>query len=69
MTTLTFQIPDTEADKVAELIRKRGGPIIANSKAGLSKSEQISLTQSLKEADLIQQGKLKGFTFDELWDE
>ncbi len=69
MTTLTFQIPDTEADKVAELIRKRGGTIIANSKAGLSKSEQISLTQSLKEADLIQQGKLKGFTFDELWDE
>jgi len=69
MTTLTIEIPDMEIETIAEIIRKRGGSIIANSKADLSKEEQISLNQGLKEAELIKQGKLKGFTFDELWDE
>ena len=69
MTTLTFEIPDQEADTVSQLIRKKGGTLIANSKDDLSKIEQISLNQSLKEAELIKEGKLKGLTFDELWDE
>jgi hypothetical protein len=69
MTTLTFEIPDKEADTVSQIIRKRGGTLIANSKDDLSKVEQISLNQSLKEAELIKEGKLKGLTFDELWDE
>ncbi|HEY8783320.1 MAG TPA: hypothetical protein VIM16_16965 [Mucilaginibacter sp.] len=69
MTTLTFEIPDQEADTVSQIIRKKGGTLIANSKDDLSKAEQISLNQSLKEAELIKSGKLKGLTFDELWDE
>ena len=69
MTTLTFEIPDQEADTVSQLIRKKGGTLIANSKDDLSKIEQISLNQSLKEAELIKEVKLKGLTFDELWDE
>jgi len=69
LTTLTIEIPDVEADTVAEIIRKKGGNIIANSKADLTREEQISLNQGLKEAELIKQGKRKGFTFDELWDE
>lgn len=69
MTTLTIEIQDVEADTVAEIIWKKGGNIIANSNADLTKEEQISLNQGLKEAELIKQGKLKGFTFDELWDE
>ena len=69
MTTLTFEIPDQEADTVSQLIRKKGGTLIANSKDDLSKAEQISLNQALKEAELIKAGKLKGLAFDELWDE
>jgi len=57
-----------QATTVSQIIRKRGGTLIANSKDDLSKAEQISLNRSLKEAELIKDGKLKGLTFDELWD-
>jgi hypothetical protein len=46
-----------------------GGHIIANSKDNLSKIEQISLNQSLSEAELIKSGKLKPLSFDDLWND
>jgi len=69
MTTLTIEIPDREMAEFSKIIKKKGGHIIADSTDDLSKSEHISLTQSLKEAELIQAGKLKPLRFDDLWDE
>ncbi len=69
MTTLTIEIPDQLAAEVSKIIKKKGGHIIANSKNNLSKAEQLSLSQGLKEADLIQKGTLKALSFDDLWNE
>jgi len=69
MTTLTIEIHDSEMADFAKIIKKKGGHIIADSTDDLSKSEHISLIQSLKEAELIQAGKLKPVSFDDLWDE
>ncbi len=69
MTTLTIEIPDRETDKVSQIIKKKGGIIIANSKDDLSQYEQISLNKSLNEAHLIKNGKIKALSFDDLWNE
>ncbi|TFF33411.1 hypothetical protein [Mucilaginibacter psychrotolerans] len=68
MTTLTIDISDAKAAELSQLIKSKGGVIIADS-SELSKEEQVSLNQSLKEARLIREGKLKPLSFDELWDE
>jgi len=69
MTTLTIEIPDRDTDEVSQIIKKMGGHIIANSKDNLSKIEQVSLNQSLSEAELIKSGKLKPLSFDDLWND
>lgn len=69
MTTLTIEIPDQITDEVSKMIEKKGGHIIANSKNNLSKAEQLSLNQSLKEAELIKKGTIKALTFDDLWND
>ena len=69
MTTLTIEIPDRETAEVSQIIKKMGGHIIANSKDNLSKAEQISLNQSLKEAELIKAGTVKPLSFDDLWND
>lgn len=68
MTTLTIEIPDQIMDEVAQMIEKKGGHIIANSKSNLSKTEQLSLNQSLIEAELIKTGAVKALSFDDLWE-
>ncbi len=69
MTTLTIEIPDGVIAEVSQIVKKKGGRIIANSKSNLSKKEQISLNQSLKEAELIKTGAVKALSFDDLWNE
>jgi hypothetical protein len=68
MTTLTIDISDAKAAELSQLIKSKGGVIIADS-SDLSKEEQVSLIQGLKEARLIREGKLKPLTYDDLWDE
>ena len=68
MTTLTIEIPERETAEFTDLIKKKGGHVIASTD-DLSKNEQISLNQSLKEAKLIQTGAIKPLSFDDLWDE
>jgi hypothetical protein len=68
MTTLTIDISDAKAGELSQLIKSKGGVIIADS-SDLSKEEQVSLNQGLKEARLIREGKLKPLTYDDLWDE
>nr|WP_294946060.1 hypothetical protein [uncultured Mucilaginibacter sp.] len=68
MTTLTIDISDGKAAELSQLIKNQGGVIIADS-SDLTKEEQVSLNQGLKEARLIQTGKLKPLSFDELWEE
>jgi hypothetical protein len=69
MTTLTIVIPDDKTDHISSIIEKEGGNIIAKvTDEGLTKKELKLLKKGIKEAKLIEQGKLKAYTFDELWD-
>lgn len=67
MTTLTIRIPDNKRDRISKIIQTAGGDIIATSDE-LSKIEQASLNRGIEEAHLIKAGKLKGLSFDDLWD-
>lgn len=69
MTTVTFYIPDDEADSISQIIKKRGGTVFVKTKEKLSKAEQTSLNRSLEEARKIQNGEIKALNFDDLWDE
>ncbi|RYE19539.1 MAG: hypothetical protein EOP42_28900 [Sphingobacteriaceae bacterium] len=69
MTTLTIEIPDRVTAEVSQIIKKKGGHIIANSKNNLSKGEQLSLSKALKEAEQIQNGTTKALGFDDLWND
>lgn len=67
MTTLTIRIPDSKKERISKIVQKAGGNVIATSDE-LSTSEQASLNTSIEQAYLIKAGKLKGLSFDDLWD-
>ena len=69
MTVLTIEIPDKAAQDVSELIKKQGGNILASSESDLSMEEQLSFNRGLREAKLIEAGKMKPLRFDDLWDD
>jgi hypothetical protein len=69
MTTLTFHIPDEEAESISEIINKKGGTLFVKTKEQLSKKEQQSLNRALDEAHKIKTGEIKALNFDDLWDE
>lgn len=69
MTVLTIEIPDEMIAEVSKIVKKKGGHIVSSSKSDLSKIEQLSLNQSLKEAELIKSGAIKALSFDNLWNE
>ena len=67
MTTLTIQIPDNKKERISKIVQTVGGKIIATSDE-LTKLEQVSLNKGIEQAHLITAGKLKGLSFDDLWD-
>ncbi len=67
MTTLTIRIPDNKKEQISKIVQTFGGNIIATS-SELTKSEQASLNTGIEQAHLIKDGKLKGLSFDDLWD-
>ena len=69
MTVLTIEIPDKAAQNVSDIIKKQGGNILASSEDDLSKEEQLSFNRGLREAKLIEAGKMKPLSFDDLWDD
>jgi hypothetical protein len=69
MTTLTFNVPDKEADSIAQIINKKGGILFIKTKERLSKTEQHSLNRALDEAHKIKKGEMKALNFEDLWDE
>jgi len=68
MTVLTIEIPDKAAQNISEIIKKKGGNVLASSEGDLSKEEQLSFNRGLREAKLIEAGKMKPLSFDGLWD-
>jgi hypothetical protein len=69
MTILTIEIPDSSALAISQAVEKEGGSILAHSDDGITKEEQLSLNQGIKEAKMIKAGTLKPLSFDDLWDE
>ena len=69
MTVLTIEIPDTSTQNISEIIMKEGGSILASSEGDLSREEQLSFNRGLREAKLIETGKMKPLSFDDLWDD
>lgn len=65
MTTLTIEIPDTEAQTIADFIKQRGGTIVGE----LTSAESASLKIAMKEAELIKGGKMQPLSFDDLWND
>lgn len=70
MTTLTIQIPDSEAQALSSYIKQKGGKVIAEVSVAKTKRAQLaSLKQGLKEAILISRGEMEGTPIAQLWDE
>lgn len=69
MTVLTIEIPDQSAQDISEIVKKQGGNILASSDGDLTKDEQLSFNRGLREAKLIEAGKMKPLRFDDLWDD
>ena len=70
MTTITIQIPDSEAQEVLSYIKQKGGKIVEEiSLAAIKRSQKASLKKGLTEAVLIGRGDIKGTPLSELWDE
>jgi hypothetical protein len=69
MTTLTIEGSDKSAEEILQIVKNEGGYVLAQSNEGITKEEQLSLYQGLKEAKMIQSGELKPLSFDDLWDE
>ena len=74
MTTLTIQLPDSEAGVIAEISKivknVKGSHIdIENHDDGFTEEEFKSLTISVNEAVMIKKGELKPLSMNDLWDE
>ncbi len=69
MTTLIIEIPDDRVTEISNIIKAKGGSVFnANLEdENLTPDELDSLKRGLKEALLIEAGKIKGIPFSELW--
>jgi len=71
MTTLIIEIPDSETGDISNIVRQRGGNVVHvnTDDEDLTIDELEQLKRGLKEAVLINSGKLKSIPFSELWND
>jgi len=71
MTTLIIEIPDKDTGDISNIVRERGGSVvhINTDDEDLTLDELEQLKRGLKEALLINAGKIKSVPFSELWNE
>lgn len=71
MTTLTINIPDKEKNLITQMIKKLGGEVIRveNRRATAKEKALFKLEDGFLDIKKIKEGKQKGLTLDNLFDE
>jgi hypothetical protein len=71
MTTITIQVPGKVKDKLSAIVKELGGEIISIStdKQASKKALLNEIRQGLRQAKDIREGKAKGYSMSDLFDE
>lgn len=74
MTTISVKVPDNEAGEIKKLLDKTDGVLtlrlLTVAMSTLATDDTISsFQQGIKEVKMIERGEIKGFSFDEIWND
>lgn len=71
MTTLTISVPDKEKKLLTALLEKLGGKVISVEKETTSTRQNAlsKLEEGLNDVRSIREGKVKGLTLDDVFDQ